>query len=156
MNKYFVVGFCFAFVMGCSDSSQTSKVEYKSTPAPTVAQKKSVPVAPVVPVKKSVLAYKILRQWKPQGGQSGTGMDILVDESAKKQEVLDLAKSLNKEFMPKGSVIISIFDKEDAWKNRENTNYPEKEYFKHYLVEITYNKNNGFSEIKWCAENREK
>jgi hypothetical protein len=81
-------------------------------------------------------------------------MAILVSDKATKKEVLDLAKNIRNQFSSKDILTVSIFDKKEAWQNRSNDNYPESKYFKHYLVELTRNKNTGYDEIQWTAKKR--
>lgn len=101
---------------------------------------------------KKIIDYQILRKWIP--GISGVGMDILVSECASKEEVLKLARKLRKESKPKGSVFISIFDTKEAWRNRENSDYPDSKYFKHFLVSIIINPHTGHEQLIWMAKGR--
>lgn len=79
-------------------------------------------------------------------------MDICVSPLATKNEVLALARyfvtiyRLNNEF-----ITIFIFDLKEAWENKLNDNYPEKKYFKHFLVSINVPSINA-NEITWMKK----
>jgi len=103
--------------------------------------------------KTNIIDYDVLRSWNIPTG--GVGFDILVSEHASKDEVLKLASELRNENLSKGKVIIFIFDSREAWLNRDNDNYPEDEYFRHFLVRVLVNQQTGFDEIKWVAKGRD-
>jgi len=97
------------------------------------------------------IKYSVLRQWKI--GSTGIGMEILVSPTNTKDEIMALAGNLRKEKLRGGPLnIIFIFDSKEAWANRDNDAYPEKTYWKHFLVEINTQE---AEEIKWVAEGRE-
>ena len=98
-----------------------------------------------------LIEYQILREWKPK---YGVGMELLVSEDAKKEDIMKLAKYLRHKYKNRSFINIDIFDNRDTWQNRDNQNYPEEEYFKHYLVNMVRNKNTGYDEIKWVAVGR--
>jgi len=102
------------------------------------------PIAPAAPD----ISYETLRQWKI--GRGGTGIEVLVSESATKAEVMALARSLEERYRKTGGLqVLFIFDSREAWANRDNDKYPQDKYFKHFLVAKT------LDEIKWVAEGRE-
>ncbi len=96
--------------------------------------------------------YQVIRQWAIPAG--GIGMDILVSEEATKEEVLALANSLRSKYLPGGYIYIQIFDSLEAYSHREDLTYPQEEFMKHFLVDITRNPNTGYDEIRWVAEGR--
>ncbi len=111
---------------------------------------------------RAVLDYQVLREWDPEwdpGG--GTGMDLLVAETATKEEVLALATYLREEYSD-GRIVIFIFDSREAWAARETetrtgkmpSNYSDEEYWKHHLVNIIRNPTTGYDEIEWVAKGR--
>lgn len=102
--------------------------------------------------KPNLIKYQVLREWKPK---NGIGMELLVNENATKEEIMKLAKHLRKNYESLSFLSIDIFDSREAWENRENLNYPEEEYSKHWLVNMVRNKNTGYDEIKWVAIGRE-
>ncbi len=103
--------------------------------------------------------YQALREWDVPVG--GIGMELLVDESATKEEVLALAAYLRQEHSD-GFLYIDIFDSPEAHAARETeirtghlpSNYSDEEYWKHHLVMIKLNPNTGLDEILWVAEGR--
>ena len=83
-------------------------------------------------------------------------MEILVDEAASREDVMNLAKSLQRQHAGKYSVI-DIFDSRDAWQHRLDEEYSEKEFWRHYLVQIA-GKFRGWEdgqEIHWVAKGRD-
>ena len=104
--------------------------------------------------------YSVIREWEIPAG--GTGMEILVNESATKEKVLALAAHLREQYS-EGYIVIDIFDSLEACTAREietNTghfpsNYSEEEYWKHHLVNIIRNPKTGHDEILWVAEGRD-
>lgn len=113
---------------------------------------------PTVP-SPEILDYQVLREWKIPAG--GIGMELLVDESATKEEVLALAAHLREEHSG-GYIVIDIFDSVEAHVARETetrtghlpSNYSEEEYWKHHLVMISQNPSTGYDEIEWVAKER--
>jgi len=113
---------------------------------------------PTAPPRET-LDYQVLREWEIPAG--GIGMDLLVDESATKEEVLALAAYLREEHSD-GYIVIFIFDSVEAHAARETetrtgrfpSNYSDEEYLKHHLVNIIRNPKTGHDEIQWVAEGR--
>jgi len=111
------------------------------------------------PATPETLDYQVLREWDIPAG--GIGMDLLVDESATKEEVLALAAHLREEYSD-GYIYIYIFDSLEAHAARETeirtghlpSNYSDEEYWKHHLVNIIRNPKTGYDEIQWVAEGR--
>jgi hypothetical protein len=99
-----------------------------------------------------IIKYQVLRQWTVPAG--GIGMEILVSEDAAKEEVLALASSLHSKYLPEGYIYIQIFDSLSAYNHRDDPNYPDEDYFKHFLVDISRNTETGYDEILWVAEGR--
>jgi len=101
--------------------------------------------------------YQVLREWKIPAG--GIGMELLVDETATKDEVLALAAHLRQEHSD-GYIYIDIFDSVAAQRARlteaRTGQLPisEEEYWKHHLVMIFRNPKTGYDEIQWVAEGR--
>lgn len=99
--------------------------------------------------------YEILRQWDVN--DEGLGMEILVDESASKRDVMKLAESLSKEYAGKYSVI-DIYDSREACESRLDPSYPEKNLDRHWLVQMAP-KGKVFAwddgqEVHWIAKGR--
>jgi len=81
-------------------------------------------------------------------------MDILVSEKVSKEQVMALTNYLKKEYEGR-RMIINIFDSEEAWRNRSNENYPQKEIFKHWLGAMNLRENPDQNTILWVAEGRD-
>jgi DNA-directed RNA polymerase subunit RPC12/RpoP len=81
------------------------------------------------------IPYDVLISNKNNSGK--IRLDILVQETATKEEVLKLAAHLLKEYDGRYS-IIDIFDAREAWQSREDDDetYPQSEYFRHWLVHL--------------------
>lgn len=99
------------------------------------------------------IKFEVLRCWDIPN--NGYGMEILVDEKANKEDILRLAGDIRSNYIDKTILSVSIFDSREACRNRLNENYPEGEYFKHYLVELGRNQNSGYDEIQWTARDRD-
>ncbi len=106
-----------------------------------------------------LITFETLRQWGIPAG--GIGMEILVAETATKEQVLALAKQLHDKYLSTGAMFILIFDSKEAYLSREavlrgeESSYPEEEYDKHFLVNITRNANTGYDKILWQAQGRD-
>lgn len=103
---------------------------------------------------EKTIPYEVLRKWDVK--TRGFGMEILVDEAASREDVMNLAKSLQRQHAGK-YLVIDIFDSREAWQHRDDDGYPEKEYWRHYLVQIA-GKFRGWEdgqEIHWVAEGRD-
>ncbi len=85
----------------------------------------------------------------------GLTLEVLVSEQSAKSDVMALARSLKKEHSKDKKLYINIFDSKDAYKNRDNINYPEAEYSKHWLVAVSINKYTGHEALDWVAEGRD-
>ena len=96
--------------------------------------------------------YKVLRQWSIPAG--GVGMELLVSTDTTKEQALELASSLRSKYLSQGYIAIQIFDSQDAYNHRADLSYPEGEFYKHYLVNITRNPKTGNDEIVWVADGR--
>jgi hypothetical protein len=118
-------------------------------PALRIEQKTMAPVE----TKQSIIAYETLRRWTIPAG--GVGMEILVSENATKEEVLALARHLRSNSPPKGLLIINIFDSKEAYLHRDDPNYPEERYSKHWLVNVLGKRETGDDKINWVAEGRD-
>lgn len=149
-HVYFLIGFfTFILILSVVSCNNPPSNKAKDSSIKTVVQPE--------PVKKpsNELQFTVLREWTTPGGAGGPGIgrEILVSPLAKKEDILQLAADIRKQF-DGHSMFISIFDDKKAWENRTNMNYPENDYYLHYLVEITVNKNTGFDEIQWTAKGR--
>ncbi len=88
-------------------------------------------------------------------------MELLVSETATKDEVLALATYLRQEHS-EGYLYIDIFDSLEAHAARQTeartghlpSNYSDEEYWKHHLVSISRNPKTGYDEIQWVAQGR--
>ena len=98
------------------------------------------------------LDYQVLREWDIPAG--GIGMELLVSETAIKEEVLTLATYLRSKYSYKGYVFISILDSKEAQTNKIQGTMSDEEFRKHFLVQITRNPKTGYDEIEWLATER--
>jgi len=128
-------------IMGCAKEEEPKISETESE---TEISKKT---------KQQFIAYEVLRLWTPQ--RDGIGMIILVSEEATKEEVLAFAQHLKAKNISKEWIWIDIFDSKEAYLHRDDPNYPEKTYSKHWLVQIFQNRKTGEDRIDWIAEGRE-
>ncbi len=138
------LGICIVLFFGCNKKDTTNLDEKK--PNVEKHQKINKP-------NNSLISFEVLRKWTP--GSKGTGMDILVSETATKEQVLKLANYLKKKHTSSGFIWISIFDLKDAWKHRDDENYPSEKYFNHFLAQISVNPSTGHNKVSWVAEGRE-
>jgi len=103
--------------------------------------------------KQRFITYETLRQWAPPAG--GVGIAILVAEEATKEEVLTLAQYLRSKYSSTKWLWIDIFDSKEAYLHRDDPNYPEKEYSKHWLAQVFRNPKTSEDKIAWVAEGRD-
>lgn len=82
---------------------------------------------------EKTIPYEVLRQWEHK--KLGTGLEILVDEAASKEDVMTLAKSLQRKYEGNYTAIC-IFDSREAWRRRLDESYPEKKLRRHWLVNM--------------------
>ena len=129
------------FITACEKSDKT--------PLPITKQKTGV----LTESKQNIIDFEILRRWTPQRG--GIGMVLLVSEEATKEEILCLARHLRSNYLSKGWVLIDIFDSKEAYQHRDDPNYPEYKYSKHWLVQVSYDKARGFDSVEWLASGRD-
>src|SRR5262245_1963482 len=87
-------------------------------------------------------------------------VDLLVDPTATKQQAMELAEALSKDYATKYQGLdlwtIDIFDSEDAWKASQpdgDPKYPANDYAIHYLVAVTGGKEKP--KVVWMSEGRE-
>jgi hypothetical protein len=84
-------------------------------------------------------------------------IDVLVAESAKKQEVLKLAESLRREYAGSYAMIV-IYDSRAAWRAVEywDGSYPTKELDRHQIAYIgSLDPEDNDKEVRWVAEGRD-
>ena len=108
---------------------------------------------PVAQTESKFIDYTVLRQWVP--GRDGTGLELLVSPSATRAQVMQLAYHLTAKYKPTGLVVIFIFDDRTVWANRQNDSFPEKEFWRHSLVNVMSPRLGGGAEVVWTAEGRE-
>lgn len=96
--------------------------------------------------------FEILQDSRKSGGAT---LEILVSKRENKDDIMKLAQMIFEENSSKGSLILNIFDSYEAYLNRDNPNYPEEEYWKHFLVQGINNPSNGYQNLEWVAENRD-
>jgi len=109
---------------------------------------------PVAQTESKFIDYTVLRQWVP--GWDGTGLELLVSPTATRVQVMQLAYHLTEKYKPTGLVVMFIFDDRTAWANRQNDSFPEKEFWKHALVNVMSPRLGGDgAEVQWTAEGRE-
>jgi|WetSurMetagenome_2_1015567.scaffolds.fasta_scaffold304766_2 hypothetical protein len=108
--------------------------------------------------EKPPINYEILRSWTiptshtPGGGY---GMELLVSDSTTQDQAINLARYFHKKRKRDEFLIIQIFDSREAYDNRDNENYPEEKYFKHFLVDMTVNPNTDYDRVSWVAKGRD-
>ena len=99
---------------------------------------------------ETTIPYEVLSK---KSGRSGKfTMDVLVDQSASKEDVMKLAESLRRKYSGEFQVI-SIYDSREAARRRTDDSYPEKELSKHWLVVIDTLSDPG-KEVRWVAKER--
>lgn len=109
---------------------------------------------PVAQSEQQFIEYTVLRRWVP--GRDGTGLELLVSPSATRAQVMQLAYHLTAKYKPTGLVVMFIFDDRTVWANRQNDSFPEKEFWKHSLVNVMSPRLGGDgAEVQWTAEGRE-
>ena len=118
-------------------------------PSPKIKQK----IETSMEAKQSLITFKTLRRWNVPSG--GIGMELLVSEKATKKEVMALAQHLRSKYLSKGFINIHIFDLEEAYLHRDDSDYSEKKYFKHYLINLVRNPKTGYNKINWMAKGRD-
>ncbi len=122
-----------------------------------LAHKHSLPPGydgtPVSQPENQFIDYTVLRQWVP--GKDGMGLELLVSPTAPRAQVMQLAYHLTEKYRPTGFVVIFIFDDRTAWANRQNDSFPEKEFWKHSLVNVMSPRPGGGGDVQWTAEGRE-
>ncbi len=97
---------------------------------------------------EKTISYEVLKKWGDPPGRFG--MDILVSETAARADVMSLVNSLMRRYNDQ-YLVINIFDSRETWRNQDNEAYPEKEYFRHFLVQVWKDDR----EAHWVAEGRD-
>jgi len=132
------------------------RIDYKQAPESTT--QKELPPQVEYPIKFAVLKDHNFtfgdRGLASSGTRKGRTFEILVSASANRDKIMKLAQVLFDENKNKQYLMLNIFDSQEAYDNRGNEEYSEKEYWKHFLVQGNYNAAAGKSELIWCAENR--
>jgi hypothetical protein len=83
-------------------------------------------------------------------------MSILVSDTAPRQDVLNLAESLRRQYAGKYEYLaIEIYDSREAHRRHFDLTYGERELFRHWLVEIGGLSWNDGQDIHWLAEGRD-
>ncbi|RPH93580.1 hypothetical protein EHM69_09875 [candidate division KSB1 bacterium] len=151
---YIVIVVVAAGYFGCSSGkNESSNNKGKTNDQPGTASSPEI-------------EYDVVRKWEiPCGGKGGVGMEILVDESSTRQEVMNLARRIHAEYDTKGCIFFSIYDSRDAWLDRlDAMNDPngkktklrlsENEYWKHFLVDVVRNSSKNIDKVDWVAKGR--
>jgi DNA-directed RNA polymerase subunit RPC12/RpoP len=112
---------------------------------------------PIRQGNEKTIPYTVVGKWEKA---AAFGMDILVDEAASKEDVMSLAKSLQRQNNEGKYCTINIFDSREAQRRRLDEEYSEKELFRHWLVAIVAGgekvmKSKDHQEIRWVAEERD-
>ena len=95
--------------------------------------------------------YEVLREWNLPAG--GIGMELLVSETATREQVLALATYLHSKHS-RGWLNISIYDSREAHASSLKGTLSDEEFLKHVLVSITRNPDTGYDKIEWLATER--
>ena len=139
---------CIFIIILLSVISFPSCKKSDKSPIPKTESIEDVPLE----INSFTISVVTIREWTPQEG--GIGMALLVPEEVTKEQILALARHLRAEHLSKGWIWIDIFDSIEAYQNRVDPDYPEEEYAKHWLVQITYNSQTGLDKIEWLAYGR--
>ena len=99
--------------------------------------------------RKKNIVYEVLKNKKRGDGK--VFLDVLVSETASKQDVLRLAESLRREHAGKFATI-GIYDSREAFQRQADEAYPEKDLLRHSLVVISGDLG---EEIRWIGEGRD-
>lgn len=119
-------------------------------PAPSVSYNK--PKEIVSAPDSSIIPYKILHDKDiPRVIRT---LYILVSPQATQEDVLRLTRDLLVQYDEYPSFYLQIFDNQEAYSGRSNPAYPEKEYWRHFLVDVTRNASTGYNSVNWVAEGR--
>lgn len=103
------------------------------------------------------IPYAVVGKWDKA---TAFGMDILVDETASREDVMNLAKSLQRQNNAGKYCTINIFDSREAQRRHLDESYSEQELSRHWLVVIVAGgekvmKSKDHQEIRWVAEGRD-
>lgn len=97
------------------------------------------------------IPFKIIKRGNM--GTRGISLVLIVPGKMTKEEVMKLAKQIQ-DSSSKTLLFIQIFDSIEAYKNQGNDKYPEKKYWKHFLVDMAINPSSGINRVDWVAEGR--
>ena len=102
--------------------------------------------------REKVISYEVLAS---KNIPFGVSMDVLVNETATKQQVMELAENLRQKHVSTHRGI-SIFDSREAQRRQTDESYPEAELSKHWLATITRTVIDGgkLDTTRWVAEGR--
>jgi len=120
--------------------------------APSVVSKTDPYAETTEEAKRKFIDYEILGEWYTFNG--GFGMNILVSEKAKKEEIMALAKHIRAQNISKVFFFFSIYDSREAYNHRFDDSYPENKRLKHTLVDVTHKPDANIDEFSWIAEGR--
>ena len=155
MTKGLISIIIFAILLsGCEkkEATNVSKPKINKTSEITTKENTQSPKLQSKRATEFIIDYEVLKKWNRPGG--GVGMEVLVSEKASKEQVLTLARKLRSKYQSQRHINIDIFDSREAWTHRDDESYPQKKYFKHYLVQIGVNRETGYNQIYWVAEGR--
>jgi hypothetical protein len=100
-----------------------------------------------------VIEYSVLRDWKPNKDYRGLGLEILVGDEAKEEELVALIKNLA---AGREHVNIRVYSSQEAYRQEQRQTYGDA-YQSGYL--LFYIKNltgrgpfDGLNEIRWMQE----
>ncbi|MEJ2368050.1 MAG: hypothetical protein P8Z49_06820 [Acidobacteriota bacterium] len=123
---------------------------YETPPAPSYTSlDKALPVS-----RSKVIPYDILRE---QIVGPVLSVEILVDDTATKDQVLALAQELGRSYLADESIrraFVFIYDSREAQERRMDESYPRSDFLSHYLAAVSIDKDTGENTIRWTAEGR--
>jgi len=100
-----------------------------------------------------VIEHSVLRDWKPNNGYRGLGLEILVSDEATADELVALIKNLARR---REHVHIRVYSSQEAYRQEQRQTYGDA-YKSGYL--LFYIKNltgrgpfDGLNEIRWMQE----
>lgn len=110
---------------------------------------------PVIPSYiQANIPYEVLRDSHNPG--HSRILEIVVPPTTDQSDALRLAKIVLKAHEGYSFILLQIFDDTEACISRRdiNSSYPEKEYWKHFLVDALDNKKTSSHWVNWVAEGR--
>jgi hypothetical protein len=90
--------------------------------------------------------YEVLSEWQVAGKLC---QELLVAESTSRADAMALGEWLKQNHEGQ-FFLIFVYDSREAWRNRDNDRFPEKKFWRHYLVGVSADP----PCVTWMAEGR--